>query len=229
MRWISATLLGLLLVPATAGLGLTLFDFLVGLQAEPDALPGLVFFLSGFAGWILVFVFLNRPVRLYIFGHELAHLLAAWACGVRAGELRVHRDGGSVRVDNVTFWIALAPYVLPLYSLLTLLIFGLIPAGTVPPWFTGLLPLLLGITWSFHVTFTLFAVCQPQSDFQAYGTFGSLSVILCINLLLLTLMAAFTHPLPFPEEVRLLLSNLWDCYRWVGRELLLIKNAIIQS
>jgi hypothetical protein len=229
VRWISATLLGLLLLPATAGLGLTLFDYLVGLHSEPDVLPGLLLFLSGFTGWIVVFVFLNRPVRLYIFSHELAHLLAAWAGGVSGGELSVRRDGGSVRVGRVTFWIALAPYVIPLYSLATVLIFGLIPDTAVPGWFPGLLPLLLGITWSFHVTFTLFAVCQPQSDFRAYGTFGSLSVILCLNLLFLTLMAAFVHPLPFPEEVQQLLSTLWECYQWVGRELLLIKNAIIQS
>jgi hypothetical protein len=229
MRRIAATLLGLFLIPASAGLAVTLFQFLVGLQSDVTSTRALMFFLSGSAGWILVFVFLNRPVRLYIFSHELCHLLAAWLSGVGGGELEVRRDGGSVRVDRSSFWIALAPYVVPLYSLLVLLGFALMSGETDPELTSWLFPLLLGISWSFHLTFTLYAVSRPQSDFEPYGTFGSLLTILFLNLLLLTLTAALAQPRAFSEELRQAADTVSHSYHWTWEQLSEIKNTIFQS
>lgn len=215
MRWIVTSLAGLILLPATAGLSRALFDFLVGLQSDETTLQGVIFFLTGAGIWVLVFVFLNRPVRLYILSHELCHLLAAWATGVRGGAMEIHKHGGSVEVDRTTFWIAMAPYLVPFYSLLLILGFSVMPNRTDPLVAWKIMPGLLGLTWSFHLTFTLYAISQPQSDFKSYGRLGSLSIILFVNLLLLTLIAAITHPQPFADEVHQVLGAVQGAYGWV--------------
>lgn len=220
MRWIVTSLTGLILLPATAGLSRALFDFLVGLQADGTTLQGVIFFLTGAGIWILVFVFLKRPVRLYILSHELCHLLAAWATGVRGGAMEIHKDGGSVEVDRTTFWIAMAPYLVPFYSLLLILGFSFMPNRTDPLVAWNIMPGLLGLTWSFHLTFTLYAISQPQSDFTSYGRVGSLSIILFVNLLLLTLFAAISHPMPFAGEMQQVLEAVLGSYEWVWEQIL---------
>ena len=55
---------------------------------------------------------------LYVFGHELTHALWVWLMGGRVSRFRVGRDGGHIVTDKNNFWIALAPYFFPLYSLL---------------------------------------------------------------------------------------------------------------
>lgn len=229
VRWVTTTFFGLLVLPASAGLSISLYDFLIGVHSDALSLRELTFFLSGFGLWILVFVFLNRPVRLYILGHELTHLLVAWASGIRGGEMEIGSDGGSVRVERSTFWIAIAPYVIPLYSLLVILGFGFLPSQADSVLVQRLFPILLGLTWSFHITFTLYAVCQPQSDFHSYGLLGSLSIILLLNLLLLTFLAAMLHSDPFTEEVSHAWERVQGCYAWTWTQLLLIKNTIIQG
>jgi len=229
MRWLATTLLGLALLPASAGLAMTLFDFVVGLQSDANLDTRFLWFLIGSLAWLFIFLFLNRPVRLYILSHELCHLLTAWISGVRGGDLEIHAEGGSVTVERSTLWIALAPYFIPLYSLIVVIGFGLAGKGMDPQQLNRALPLLLGITWSFHVTFTLYALGQPQSDLQPYGVAGSLSVILFMNLLLLTPAAALSHPLPFADEVRQLWQTWTQCYAWAGEQIIFIKITIFDG
>lgn len=229
MRALATTLLGLLLLPASAGLAFTLFDFVAGLQSEPALDPRFLWFLTGGMVWLLIFLFLNRPVRLYILSHELCHLLAAWVSGIRGGHLDIHADGGSVEVARSTLWIALAPYFIPLYSLVILIGFGLAGRWMDPQHLNRALPFSLGLTWSFHVTFTLYALSQPQSDLRPYGVPGSLSIILFMNLLLLTLAAAVSHPLPFSGEVHLLWQRWTTCYAWSLEQIFFLKNTIFRG
>lgn len=226
MRWLFTSVLGILLLPAQAGLARGLFDLLISLQTEGSSQQNLFWFLTGGAVWVILFVFLGRPVRLYILGHELSHLLVAWASGIGGGGLEVHADGGSVQVERSTLWVALAPYMLPLYSLILLLVFAL-AGSSFPTWLQSPgFPILLGMAWMFHVTFTLFALCQPQSDLKPYGTFGSLSLILAVNLLLLIFAAAVCSPDPFLSDVTGIAEHLQDSYL---QAITLIKNTIFRG
>ena len=54
---------------------------------------------------------------VYVFGHELTHALWVWLMGGRVSRFRVGRDGGHIVTDRNNFWIALAPYFFPLYSI----------------------------------------------------------------------------------------------------------------
>ena len=76
--------------------------------------------------------------------------------GGRVRQFRVSRAGGYVVTDTNNFWISLAPYFFPIYSILALLFYGGIGVFVdVEPyrrWLFG----VVGFTWSFHVTFSYF-------------------------------------------------------------------------
>src|SRR6266700_349000 len=78
------------------------------------------FFSLGAVLWLIAFIGLPRPILLYVFGHELTHALWVWLMGGRVSRFRVGRDGGHVVTNRTNFWIALAPYFFPLYSILVI-------------------------------------------------------------------------------------------------------------
>ena len=67
-----------------------------------------------------------RPLRFYVFGHELTHAIWVWLMGGKVREFRVSRDGGHILTDTHNFWIALAPYFYPIYSLAVIILYGFI-------------------------------------------------------------------------------------------------------
>jgi hypothetical protein len=82
------------------------------------------FFSLGAILWLIAFFGLPRPILIYVFGHELTHALWVWLMGGRVSRFRVGRDGGHVVTNKANFWIALAPYFFPLYSILAIAIYG---------------------------------------------------------------------------------------------------------
>src|SRR6187399_234479 len=84
------------------------------------------FFSLGALLWLIAFFGLPPPIVLYVFGHELTHALWVYLMGGRVSRFRVGREGGHIITDKNNFWIALAPYFFPLYSLLAIGLYGLL-------------------------------------------------------------------------------------------------------
>ena len=78
------------------------------------------FFSLGAVLWLIAFFGLPRPMLVYVFGHELTHALWVLLMGGRVSRFRVGREGGHIVTDRNNFWIALAPYFFPLYSLIVI-------------------------------------------------------------------------------------------------------------
>lgn len=204
IRHVFYGLLGLLLLPVAVGLSRSLFAFLVAAQMEPEAGDVVSGFGLGFGVWTAVFVLLPRPVRAYVLAHELSHAIAAWLAGGRVTKMRVGKTGGSVEVSRVNLFVALAPYMLPLYSLLLLLAVAI--AGLwidLTPWMRAL-PFLLGATWAFHLSFTLASLSLGQSDIAPYGPVGACPVIYIGNLVFLLPAILWISPLGLEEGLTLL-------------------------
>ncbi len=178
---------GGLLLPGVWGVGKALYHLLVRAQVRGAGNGLLGGFFLGAGGWVLLFLFLTRPMRSYVLAHELSHALAAWFSGARVSRLRVRADGGSVDVSRTSVWIALAPYLIPFYSLLLLVAHAVAQLFWDPAAWIGFLPFGLGLTWSFHLTFTIYALSLGQSDIAPYGALGAYPLILFGNLLLLAL------------------------------------------
>lgn len=152
------------------------------------------FFGLGMVLWMIAFFGLPRPLLVYVFGHELTHALWVWIMGGRVSDFRVSRHGGHIVSDKHNFWIALAPYFFPLYSIAVIAAYGAAALfWNMEPYHRWLYA-LIGVTWAFHVSFTLWMIPKGQTDLTYYGTFFSLVVIYLMNLAILTALLVIASP-----------------------------------
>src|SRR5947207_2293537 len=174
------------------------------------------FFSLGAVLWLIAFIGLPRPILLYVFGHELTHALWVWLMGGRVSRFRVGRDGGHVVTNKANFWIALAPYFFPLYSILAIATYGALSLFVNMQPYGRWLYALIGVTWAFHFTFTFWMIPKNQTDLSDQGTFFSLVVIYLMNLLLLSVMLILASPqITFAGFGVDLLANLGNFTRWL--------------
>ena len=174
------------------------------------------FFCLGAILWLIAFFGLPRPILIYVFGHELTHALWVWLMGGRVSRFRVSRDGGHIVTSKANFWIALAPYFFPLYSILAIAIYGALSLFLNVQPYGRLLYAVIGATWAFHFTFTCWMIPKNQTDLSDQGTFFSLVVIYLMNLLLLSVMLILASPeITFAGFGADLLMNLGNFANWL--------------
>lgn len=168
------------------------------------------FFLVGALGWTIAFVAALRitgsawPLHVYVLGHELTHAVWVWLFRGEVLERKLWADDGGYIVTNTNnLWIALAPYFYPIYSLAVIVCYGAASifynVADSAATFLMLTPLqwlffLLGVTWAFHLSFTIWMIPKGQSDLAAHGTFFSLVVIYLMNVALLSLALIVVAP-----------------------------------
>jgi len=222
--WVAAVLLA----PVALITGLTLVEMLW--RATTDLAfwktEEFIFFGVGTLAWIAAYGSGWRPVRSYVFGHEMSHLVVARLFGGRIFDWKVTAEGGYVETNKSNTWITLAPYLLPIYSIIVLLLFGLVglvwnmreivSVGSVdlkPVW---LFYVLMGLTWSFHATYTTKTILAEQSDLQRNGEFFSIMLIFLINVALLVGLFLMASPAP-----GLGVAEVWHC--WMGTATAVIR------
>jgi len=147
----------------------------------------LMLFAAGFGAGLVIFTTLFHFTGLYILGHELTHLLAAKLFRRRTGKFTIRGNSGSVAVERPNIWISLAPYFVPIYTLIWIGIYGLWqlvwPNSPQTVWLvfnTG-----IGVTYSYHICLTVKALKREQTDLQRYGRIFSMSLILLANVTVL--------------------------------------------
>ncbi|PYL69955.1 MAG: hypothetical protein DMF22_10480 [Verrucomicrobia bacterium] len=174
------------------------------------------FFSLGAILWLIAFFGLPRPIVIYVFGHVLTHALWVLLMGGRVSRFRVGRDGGHVVTNRNNFWIALAPYFFPLYSILAIATYGVLSLFLNVQPYGRLLYAVIGATWAFHFTFTCWMIPKNQTDLSDQGTFFSLVVIYLMNLLLLSVMLILASPqITFAAFGADLLTNLSNFSQWI--------------
>ncbi len=211
-------LLGLLLLPACAALTMTAWRLALHLSFSPNAMssPALWAFVGGYALWLAVFAFLPKPMRTYVLGHVLTHALSALMIGARVSGLKVKKTGGQVRTSKTNWFIALAPYFFPFYAMLFLIAFFLAYAIWNLAAYLWVLFFLVGLGWSFHITFTLMMLLTvKQPDVQSQGVVFSVVIIYGMNLLIMALaIAALSRAVTFAMLARSLGGDLGTAYGW---------------
>lgn len=212
MKWrVMKFLTGLLLLPLCAALTMTLWRAVLILVQAPTRLPMLPAFacVAGIVIWLIIWLFLPPLTRTYILGHELTHALWTVLFGGKASGLKVSNRGGSVRVTKNNAWVTLAPYFFPLYTfvvaLLWLLAVWLFPAvGPYVPVFL----FWIGLTWSFHLTFTIRFLAYSQPDIREHGRLFSYTLIYALNLASIAAALTAVSTWTFPEALDNLVRNL---------------------
>lgn len=161
-----------------------LWDILLAARTNLDVflpLPA-VALSTGIMTWVLLFAFFPKPLRSYVLAHELTHALWGVVMGARVSRIRVKADHGSVVLSKTNFLITLAPYFFPLYTVLVILFYWLLRMFYDMQPYTMLWLGMVGFTWAFHVTFTLNALLQRQTDIQQEGRIFSYSFIYLANI-----------------------------------------------
>lgn len=209
--------IAILLLPACVALTMTVWDVGVALGFGHNATrPLAIAFWVGYGIWLAVFAFLPRPMRTYVLGHELTHAIWALMMGARVSGLRVSKTGGQIRTSKVNWFITLAPYFFPFYAMLFLVLFFIAHAIWRLDEWMWVLFFLVGLGWSFHITFTLFMLFTVrQPDVQSQGIIFSAVAIYAMNLLVMLLTAALlARDVRFLTAGQLLGHNLLAAYGW---------------
>jgi hypothetical protein len=103
-------IIGILLLPVCAGAGSALWRVV---RASGNADTIWVATLSGAACWLAIYLLMPKPMWVYVFGHELTHVLWTWLLGGRVKKFKASAKGGHVICTKNNLIIALRPYFFP--------------------------------------------------------------------------------------------------------------------
>ncbi|MEZ5323574.1 MAG: hypothetical protein R3F19_00695 [Verrucomicrobiales bacterium] len=200
---------GVLMLPLCVVSTITFFSSFASAALEGAfwKTPEFWFFNLGMILWIIAFWGLPRPVRVYVFGHEMTHALFVYLCGGRVEEFKVTPEGGHVVTDKNNLLISLSPYFVPFYTVIAVLAFVLIGAffdlshyhegvffGIGGFKWAWLMFGIIGLTWGFHFSFTGWMILKDQPDLRSNGTFFSLMLIYLINILMISGLLVVASP-----------------------------------
>jgi hypothetical protein len=230
MKWLKL-LVAVLLLPACAALTMSTWELghqlAFGSQAAASNLS-IVAFCAGYAVWLAIFALLPKPMRMYVLGHELTHALWALMMGARVSGLKVKKTGGQVKTSKTNWFITLVPYFFPFYAMLFIILFFIANAICDLTEYTWVLFFLIGLGWSFHVTFTLMMLLSMrQPDVQSQGVAFSAVVIYLMNLLTITLTATlFSRSLTAAVLANSFGQNCLLAYGWTLDKLLTLWQYV---
>jgi hypothetical protein len=211
LKW----LIGLILLPACAGVTLHLVHVLRDLLPAAGGsglAAGVWALLAGFGLWLVLYHVCPRPMRTYVLAHELTHALWGWAMGARILGMKVGRSGGHVRLTHANFLITLAPYFFPLYTVLIIVLHAVLSLFYDMRQFELVWLGWVGLTWGFHLTFTLSMLRIGQPDIEEHGRLFSYCIIYLFNLLGIGLWVVAVSRVTGGEWAGSLFEQVLDTY-----------------
>ena len=165
--------------------------------------------LAGLITGIIVFSFICRFKRFYIFGHELAHWIFAKIFMKETRNFKVGKDGGAVQVKDPNVWVVLAPYFYPTFTIMWLPFWFLFSHFKEEiPYNYEIFFSLLGMSWAYHLVLTLYALKFEQSDIERCGRPLSFSIIFLFNMIFIYSFLTFVTNGPIES-----LTILWQTLR----------------
>ncbi|HIE11175.1 MAG TPA: hypothetical protein EYP62_06125 [Kiritimatiellae bacterium] len=206
----------ILLVPLCVAATRAVIHLLFFLQtAVHDNLPG-GWFIGGFLFWLLLYLAMPPPTRTYILAHELTHALWTWFMGGEVRHIRVGKRSGSVRVTRDNVFISLAPYFFPLYTVLAVICWYALSLFWDLDHYRPFWMATVGLTWSFHLTFTVDLLRRRQSDLAPHGRLFSICVIYLLNVLGLGLWIVAVSRITLPQFFTTLGQATQAAYQVIG-------------
>lgn len=200
---------GILLIPLCVAVSLAIADLLRSVQPESaGTIPPAVWALGGgFLAWLFLYFVLPRPVRTYILAHELTHALWGSLMGAKVFGLKVSRERGSVTLSKTNFLVTLAPYFFPLYTVVIILGYYILAIFFEVERYEWCWLAFVGLTWGFHLTFTISTLAQHQSDIRECGYVFSYATIYLLNAIGIALWIVLVSAATLEQMVDLLCAN----------------------
>ncbi len=157
-----------------------------------------LFFGVGCFLWLALFYGFRTRFMMwcYVAGHELTHALFVLICQGKITKIHISAEGGHVLTNRNNFLISLSPYFFPFYTAVVILLWALMEwtlkeikqPDTV--WLYG----LIGVSWMFHLTFTIWMIRREQPDLDQNGRLFSFVIIFIANILLICTMLIIASP-----------------------------------
>ena len=211
-------LLVLLLLPCCAALTKTILFLITSCELHSLGCMSMPVraLAAGLICWLLIFFFLPAPVRMYVTAHELTHAFWAAVLGRGISGIRISKQGGYVKLTSSNFFIALAPYFFPFYTIIVILVYYILQLFFELRGGYLLLPGLIGFTLGFHFSFTIYALSSPQKDVYQYGRLFSYVIIYLANMLVVGFFLVMISPaVSLKLFVASLIFNLSTMWNWV--------------
>lgn len=145
--------------------------------------------LCGAAGYLLIHLFLRKPERIYLWGHEFSHLVVAKLFFRKIHQFEISsRTGGKVVMDRTNVLIDLAPYTVPVYCLAAAVSAQFFRHAS--PWVPDIYLVLASSLFTMHLLFSAEGFLNAQPDLMRSGLVFSVAVILLFLMLWIPILLA---------------------------------------
>ncbi len=174
--------------------------------------PEFVSFVLGSAFWLVLFFGARSRFMmwLYVAGHEITHAIFVLICRGNVAKVHISSGGGHVLTNRNNFLISLSPYFFPFYTAIIIVIWAVLDwqisgfGQNYINWLYG----LIGFSWTFHITFTLWMIRRDQPDVDQNGRIFSFTVISLANILIIaTLLIVASPTATFRDFARSFVAN----------------------
>jgi len=183
--------IGILFVPVVIAVTRGFYNELISVEALTEPAR---YFLLGFGAYIFTYIVLFKLDYFYVLGHEFVHAVFVWVFGGKVISIKVKKDRGSVTSTKKNIFIDLAPYLIPIYTILITLLYLLGSSfWNLGPYARQFI-LLAGFSFAFHIVMTIDKMKIEQPDFLDFGYLNSLILIYAVNVILMGLFFGLLFP-----------------------------------
>lgn len=155
------------------------------------------FLLAGSLTYLAFHFLVRRPERLYLWGHELTHLVVAKLFFRHVHGFHItSRSGGKVVIDRTNVAIDLAPYAVPIYCLVALAL--VVFFGGQHRYAKEVYLAVGAFFFTMHLYFSVEGFLHGQPDLRRSGRLFSAAVVLLFLLLWLPFLGAPGTSAGFP-------------------------------
>ncbi len=172
---------------------------------------------------------IGQPFFLYcyVFGHELTHAAFVKCFGGKVLDIDWGSEGGYVTTDKTNWVIALSPYFVPFWSVIAVIAYvGVSVFFEITPLGNHVFYCVVGATWSFHLSWTLWMIPRDQPDLKDNGTFLSLVLIWFGNIIVLIGLLCLAAPAPLESLKEFGFSWFGTAMTWGDAALRAIKSFL---
>jgi hypothetical protein len=152
------------------------------------------------AGWFWSGLLQSLFLYLYVLGHELTHAAFVVLFRGRVSNIHISTKGGYITTNKTNMVIALSPYFVPFWSVVCAVIYAVLRLTVdLKPWCDLAFYAAMGVSWTFHMAWTLWMIPRDQPDLKENGTFFSLVVIYLFNLMVLVALLCMAADSPLRD------------------------------
>lgn len=178
-------IISILLIPVCVIITISFYE---GILTIKDISASGLYFILGALLYSMMHLLLFRLDFLYIFGHETMHAFATFCSGGKASNMKVSNKEGSVKTTTPNFFVMLAPYLVPLYTVVIAVLYFILSFFIDITKYSGAFIFLIGFTLMMHLAYTAESIRGKQSDLIKTGYLSSISFIYIFNLIIVFLI-----------------------------------------